>query len=131
MIDARVIAQSEESRIHMPETKDRSERRRESRSTTSPDNIVEVTWYSLVLKARTIDRSMHGMLLEFDSSPAIPIGELVVLDLIAPDPKWQPMPYLGVGKVARIDGKRVGIDLDLSDLIQLPEHLRTREAAIA
>jgi hypothetical protein len=103
------------------------ERRREPRLATSLDTIVEVTWYASVFKARTIDRSYHGVLLEFDSAPKIPIGDLVVLDLMAPDPNWKLRPYLGIGKVARIQGSRMGITLDLSDLISLPEAPSIRE----
>jgi len=70
------------------------------------------------------------MLLEFDTVPEFPVGDLVVIDLIAPDHNWQPMPYLGVGKVASIRGNRVGINLDLSDLILLPGTPEIREGVV-
>jgi hypothetical protein len=83
-----------------------------------------------MLRGTTIDRSLHGMLLEFEDVPNIPIGELIVLDLIVADPNCEALPYLGVGRVARIHENQIGIDLDLSHLVDLDPEAYARAKAL-
>jgi len=111
-------------------TDDLRDRRREPRFPIAPGTVVEVTWELTVLRGTTVDRSLHGMLIEFEQAPNIPVGELLVLDLIVADPECLELPYLGVGRVARVVGNSIGIDLDLSHLVKLDPDARARAEAL-
>jgi hypothetical protein len=90
---------------------DQKERRRDERFPIEAGATVEVSGGGSTMRATTIDMSGSGVLLDFAAASPLAPGDRVDCEFQVAHESGSPLPYWGVGRVVRVDGPRVAVEL--------------------
>jgi hypothetical protein len=90
---------------------DHSGKRRELRFLIEAGARVEVCKSGQTLRATTANMSGGGVLLDFEEPVQLAVGDRVICEFMVLHDADKPLPYWGVGNVARVENCRVAIEL--------------------
>lgn len=90
---------------------EQADRRREPRFPIEAGATVEVKRQGVVARATTVDISGCGVLLKFEDSGQLTVGDQVVCEFDLMQDHGASLPCWGVGNVVRLSGELVAIDL--------------------
>lgn len=96
--------------------KEQSDKRREVRYLIEAGATVELNKNGQIAHATTLNVSGSGTLLRFDEPVQLAVGDEVTCDFKVSYEANQPLPYWGIGNVARVDGCCVAIEFALGCL---------------
>jgi hypothetical protein len=88
-----------------------SETRKELRFLVEAGATVEVCKSGEILHATTANMSGGGVLLDFEEPVQLAVGDRVICEFMVVHDADKPLPYWGVGNVARVENSRVAIEL--------------------
>lgn len=86
--------------------------RQERRFAIEIGAAVEVSNSGRAVRAKTINVSGSGVLLEFEEPVRFLVGDLVSCDFNIPRPTQNPLPRWGSGKVLRVEGRRIAVEFN-------------------
>ncbi len=87
-----------------------NDKRREPRFDIRAGTAVGLYRKAQVLNATTVNMSGCGVLLQFDDSVHLAVGDTVMCDFNIQDQAGQMLPCWAEGTVVRLDGDRVAVD---------------------
>jgi len=89
---------------------DHSPKRREPRFVIEAGATVEVCKNGQTMRATTANMSGGGVLLNFEEPVQLEVGDHVICEFRVLHDADKPLPYWGVGNVARVENCRVAIE---------------------
>ena len=90
---------------------DYSQRRREVRFVVEAGASVEICKNGQTLRAKTVNMSGNGVLLNFEEPVQLTVGDAVACEFQVAHEADKLLPFWGVGNVVRVDGCRAAIEL--------------------
>ena len=88
-----------------------SGRRREPRFLIEAGATVELCKSGQTIRAITANMSGCGVLVDFEEPVQLAVGDRVICEFMVVHDADKPLPYWGVGNVARVENSRVAIEL--------------------